>query len=72
MNEMYLRFPGGKKKAFTISYDDNVTQDERLIDLMERYLFRSAQKSPPVCPWTPRPCFRHTAQRWIRDSHTPA
>ncbi len=37
MNEMYLRFPGGKKKAFTISYDDNVTQDERLIDLMERY-----------------------------------
>jgi len=26
-----MRFPGGKKKAFTISYDDNITQDERLI-----------------------------------------
>lgn len=28
MNEMYMRFPKGKKKAFTISYDDNTTQDE--------------------------------------------
>lgn len=37
MNEMYLRFPEGRKKAFTISYDDNVTQDERLIRLMEKY-----------------------------------
>ncbi len=37
MDEMYLRFPGGKRKAFTISYDDNVTQDERLIKLMEQY-----------------------------------
>ncbi len=37
MNEMYLRFPGGRKKAFTLSYDDNITQDERLIHLMEKY-----------------------------------
>lgn len=37
MNEIYLRFPGGKRKAFTISYDDNITQDERLIQLMEKY-----------------------------------
>lgn len=37
MNEMHLRFPGGRKKAFTISYDDNITQDERLIGLMEKY-----------------------------------
>ncbi len=37
MNEMYLRFPNGRKKAFTISYDDNVTQDERLIELMQKY-----------------------------------
>lgn len=37
MNEMYMRFPEGRKKAFTISYDDNVTQDERLIRLMETY-----------------------------------
>ncbi len=37
MNEIYLRFPGGRKKAFTISYDDNVSQDERLIRLMEKH-----------------------------------
>lgn len=37
MNEMYLRFPQGRKKVFTISYDDNTTQDERLIDLMKKY-----------------------------------
>lgn len=32
-----MRFPGGRKKAFTISYDDNITQDERLIRKMEQY-----------------------------------
>ena len=30
-------FPGGKLKAFTMSYDDGVRQDERLISLMEKY-----------------------------------
>ena len=37
MKQCYMRFPGGKKKAFTISYDDNITQDERLIKKMEQY-----------------------------------
>ena len=37
MKQCYMRFPGGKKKAFTISYDDNITQDERLIQKMEQY-----------------------------------
>lgn len=37
MKQCYMRFPGGKKKAFTISYDDNITQDERLIRKMEQY-----------------------------------
>lgn len=37
MKEMYLRFPGGKRKAFTISYDDSTTQDERLIEQMKKY-----------------------------------
>lgn len=37
MKEIYLRFPEGRKKAFTISYDDNITQDERLIELMKKY-----------------------------------
>ena len=32
-----ILFPGGKQKAFTMSYDDGVMQDERLIVLMDQY-----------------------------------
>ncbi|MBR3251319.1 MAG: polysaccharide deacetylase family protein [Erysipelotrichaceae bacterium] len=32
-----LLFPGGYKKAFTLSYDDGVEQDKRLIELFDRY-----------------------------------
>ena len=35
-----MLFLGGKQKAFTMSYDDGVTQDEQLITLMERYGIR--------------------------------
>lgn len=33
----YLRFPGGKRKALTFSYDDGVEQDIRLVDIFRRY-----------------------------------
>jgi len=32
-----LRFPEGKTKAFTLSYDDGVIQDKRLIGLFDQY-----------------------------------
>jgi peptidoglycan/xylan/chitin deacetylase (PgdA/CDA1 family) len=32
-----LLFPGRKHKAFTLSYDDGVVQDRRLIELFDRY-----------------------------------
>ena len=32
-----LRFPGGKQKALTLSYDDGVIQDRRLVALLDRY-----------------------------------
>ena len=32
-----MRFPGGKPKAFTLSYDDGVEQDERLIEIFDKY-----------------------------------
>ena len=32
-----LLFPNGSKKAFTLSYDDGVVQDRRLIGLFDRY-----------------------------------
>lgn len=30
-------FPGAKKKAFTLSYDDGVSQDKRFIELLNKY-----------------------------------
>ncbi len=34
---MKLRFPGGKVKTLTLSYDDGVVQDIRLIEIMNKY-----------------------------------
>ena len=34
MVQIRMRFPQGKKKALTLSYDDGVEQDERLIGIM--------------------------------------
>ena len=34
---LFLRFPGFRNKAVTISYDDGVFQDERLISIMRKY-----------------------------------
>lgn len=36
MNYVYLRFPGGKPKAFTLSYDDGYIYDLRFADIIER------------------------------------
>ena len=37
MNRVYMRFPGGKPKALTLSYDDGVEQDIKLISIMVQY-----------------------------------
>ena len=31
-----MRFPEGKAKVFTMSYDDGIFQDYRLIDIMKK------------------------------------
>ncbi len=33
-------FPGGKLKAFTLSYDDGIGQDERLVEIFNKYGLR--------------------------------
>ena len=35
MKELWMRFPNGLKKALTLSYDDGVEQDIRLIEIMK-------------------------------------
>ena len=37
MSNIFMRFPGGKRKALTLSYDDGVEQDIRLIDIMKKH-----------------------------------
>ena len=37
MANLIMRFPGGKPKALTLSYDDGVEQDETLIEIVEKY-----------------------------------
>ena len=37
MSNLFMRFPGGKVKALTLSYDDGVEQDITLIKIMKKY-----------------------------------
>lgn len=37
MGNVFMRFPGGRKKALTLSYDDGTLQDIRLIGMMKSY-----------------------------------
>lgn len=37
MPDLYMVFPGGRRKALTLSYDDGVEQDIRLIELMNKH-----------------------------------
>ena len=37
MANLFMRFPEGKTKAVTLSYDDGVAQDIRLIEIMKKY-----------------------------------
>lgn len=37
MADIFMRFPGGKAKALTLSYDDGVRQDIRLIEIMKAH-----------------------------------
>ena len=37
MGNIYMRFPGGCAKALTLSYDDGVEQDMRLIEIMKTH-----------------------------------
>ena len=33
----YLRFPGGKSRALTLSYDDGVKQDLRMVEILQKH-----------------------------------
>ena len=37
MRTVFMRYPGGKAKAVTFSYDDGVAQDKRLVEIFDKY-----------------------------------
>lgn len=37
MDRQFLRYPGFKRKALTLSYDDGVRQDKKLISIMQKH-----------------------------------
>lgn len=37
MAQVFMRFPGGRQKSLTFSYDDGIEQDKRLIALFRKY-----------------------------------
>lgn len=37
MNNIIMRFPEGRLKALTLSYDDGVFQDERMIEILDKH-----------------------------------
>ena len=37
MNQTFMRFPQGRAKALTLSYDDGVEQDIRMIDILNKH-----------------------------------
>ena len=41
MRYQFLRFPGGKGKAVTFSYDDGVSQDLKFSDILEKYQIKA-------------------------------
>lgn len=41
MRNVFMRYPQGKAKALTFSYDDGVPQDERLAELFDRYCLKA-------------------------------
>ena len=40
-NRYYVRWPGFRRKALTLSYDDGVRQDARMIEILDRYGLRA-------------------------------
>ena len=42
MAELWMRFPGGLTKTLTLSYDDGLEQDARLLELMQQHGLKGA------------------------------
>lgn len=64
MNTYFLRFPDGKAKAFTLSYDDGVETDIRFADLMRAHSLKGTFNIGSQC-FAPEGTV-HPADAWFR------
>ena len=49
MNYRFLRFPDGKQKAVTFSYDDGCRDDIRLVEILDRYKIKCTFNINSAC-----------------------
>ena len=61
----FLRYPGGLAKALTLSYDDGVYQDKRMIEILDKYgiklyLYINEPRSMPLPFFENTPKFSDT------------
>ena len=59
MRRFFMRFPGGRVKTLTLSYDDNVEADVKLIQIMKKHGLKALSTLTavsillriPLVPW---------------------
>lgn len=70
---MMIRFPGGKQKALTLSYDDGVVQDIRLVDILNRHGIKATFNVNSACfPDEDREGERRLSAQQVKDLYWPA
>lgn len=72
----FLRFPGGKAKALTFSYDDGVEQDIRLIEIFRKHGLRGTfninggQFAPEDKIYSEGHVHRRMTEKQVRETYT--
>lgn len=75
MGNIFMRFPGGRVKALTLSYDDGVEQDIRLIKIMQRHGMKgtfnlnSGLYAPEGYSWPAGTIHRRMSRTQVRDTY---
>ena len=73
MAQVFMRFPGGKLKALTFSYDDGVEQDVKLIEILKKHGLRatfnlnSGQYAPDGMKWPEGQIHRRMSETQVSE-----
>lgn len=73
MAQVFMRFPGGKKRALTFSYDDGVEQDARLIEIFKKnglkgtFNINSGEFTPEGTIFPEGETYRRLTQKGVKE-----